>query len=562
MEIYITKGIQQIGPFSEEEVRRQLECGDAEGGDLAWCEGSSDWMPLSEILAIVREPIQQSASIDLPTLSGTTDLLIDSPQQIPDGVVIPSLNNAPPLPSQTNEPAPLPLLGGGSPPPLPSENLGRATEGTFDHEFAGRRAELTANGTNPDHPEPSPIAAAHRQKAAKSGGNARNGVLIGLIGGATIAGVSAIFFLAAGASSQKSDPAGSETENFVQSEPIEIEPLDAPTPGRSAEALLSDPVVKESVQSPPPLVAKVEAKEEMKSTIPPIKMVQPADIKENPPAKKQDKDFPPANDENELTELVLSVLTGFRRAELNEARDCVNLLDKELSKNPKNKRIQKVKSIILDLFREEALFVAARDEYPKAVKLLADEKRNLAITYQPSSLTGRVRQDEIVKFERRVNVAQAAIQPAKTARDARRASLQKLLNASLSALPKEEREALTPVWRQVASRHGLALSVTPQTNAAPPSPSNASNPSDPPIVKIISATYGTGGKNADVTKRVKELVEGKRQKFSANPRDLGADPSPGWNKSLSIIYTTDGVRHQQRRNENETILLESFYHKK
>jgi len=77
-------------------------------------------------------------------------------------------------------------------------------------------------------------------------------------------------------------------------------------------------------------------------------------------------------------------------------------------------------------------------------------------------------------------------------------------------------------------------------------------------VQVLSATYGTGGKNADVTERVARLVE-ERKRFSANPVDLGADPNPGWNKSLHIVYLKDGVRRVQRRNENETILPESFY---
>jgi hypothetical protein len=40
---------------------------------------------------------------------------------------------------------------------------------------------------------------------------------------------------------------------------------------------------------------------------------------------------------------------------------------------------------------------------------------------------------------------------------------------------------------------------------------------------------------------------------------LGADPNPYWNKSLWIVYMKDGVRREQRRNENEHILPESFY---
>ena len=78
-------------------------------------------------------------------------------------------------------------------------------------------------------------------------------------------------------------------------------------------------------------------------------------------------------------------------------------------------------------------------------------------------------------------------------------------------------------------------------------------------VQILSATYGTGGKNADVTAKVRDYVESRRVTFSANPVALGADPNPGWNKSLHIVYMKAGVRREQRRNENETILPESFF---
>lgn len=57
MEIYITKGVQQIGPFSEEEISQQLESGEAKGTDLAWCEGRTDWVSLSKILDIIPEDL-------------------------------------------------------------------------------------------------------------------------------------------------------------------------------------------------------------------------------------------------------------------------------------------------------------------------------------------------------------------------------------------------------------------------------------------------------------------------------------------------------------------------
>ena len=78
-------------------------------------------------------------------------------------------------------------------------------------------------------------------------------------------------------------------------------------------------------------------------------------------------------------------------------------------------------------------------------------------------------------------------------------------------------------------------------------------------VQVLSAIYGISGKDADVTEKVREHVEALRRKFSVNPKDLGADPNPYWNKRLHIIYMKDGVRREQWRNENEDILPESFY---
>ena len=80
-----------------------------------------------------------------------------------------------------------------------------------------------------------------------------------------------------------------------------------------------------------------------------------------------------------------------------------------------------------------------------------------------------------------------------------------------------------------------------------------------PRVQVLSAIYGTGGKDADVTERVKDLVEVKRSFFAANPGHLKVDPNPYWNKALRITYMKDGVRRHQHRNENEHILPESFY---
>ncbi|MES2507040.1 MAG: hypothetical protein V4599_10065 [Verrucomicrobiota bacterium] len=78
-------------------------------------------------------------------------------------------------------------------------------------------------------------------------------------------------------------------------------------------------------------------------------------------------------------------------------------------------------------------------------------------------------------------------------------------------------------------------------------------------VQILSAIYGTGGKDADVTAAVKEHVEVKRRLFAVTPPDLGNDPNPYWNKALHIVYMKDGVRREQHRGENEHVLPHSFY---
>lgn len=79
------------------------------------------------------------------------------------------------------------------------------------------------------------------------------------------------------------------------------------------------------------------------------------------------------------------------------------------------------------------------------------------------------------------------------------------------------------------------------------------------VLKILAATYGSGGKNADVTEKVRNFVEIKKQDFMATPGHLGADPNPGWNKGLTVRYLKDGVERTQNRGENETLLIESFY---
>lgn len=80
-----------------------------------------------------------------------------------------------------------------------------------------------------------------------------------------------------------------------------------------------------------------------------------------------------------------------------------------------------------------------------------------------------------------------------------------------------------------------------------------------PKVTIVSASYGTGGKHADVTVVVRKMIEEKRQMFSVTPSVLGADPNPGWNKELLVNYRKDGILRARHWGENSHVLPETFY---
>jgi hypothetical protein len=60
---------------------------------------------------------------------------------------------------------------------------------------------------------------------------------------------------------------------------------------------------------------------------------------------------------------------------------------------------------------------------------------------------------------------------------------------------------------------------------------------------VISAVYGSGTSFADVTYRVREMIHEPTAEFFARPEWLHADPTPGWNKALVIVYEFKGKRH-------------------
>lgn len=57
MNIYITKNNAQTGPFSLQEVNRQLASGFINGADLAFYEGCSQWISVAQIPGLVVPPV-------------------------------------------------------------------------------------------------------------------------------------------------------------------------------------------------------------------------------------------------------------------------------------------------------------------------------------------------------------------------------------------------------------------------------------------------------------------------------------------------------------------------
>ena len=73
---------------------------------------------------------------------------------------------------------------------------------------------------------------------------------------------------------------------------------------------------------------------------------------------------------------------------------------------------------------------------------------------------------------------------------------------------------------------------------------------------ILSATYGSGVNFADVSLRVNDLIHQSGVEFSARPQSLLADPTPGWNKALVIIYEYQGRRHLFASGEGGAVSVE------
>ncbi|OYV05807.1 MAG: hypothetical protein CFE26_09655 [Verrucomicrobiales bacterium VVV1] len=81
---------------------------------------------------------------------------------------------------------------------------------------------------------------------------------------------------------------------------------------------------------------------------------------------------------------------------------------------------------------------------------------------------------------------------------------------------------------------------------------------EPPGIKVISATFGSGGKQADVTAAVDGYLKTPTGSFWVNPSMLRADPCSGWKKQLVIEYSFGGVTKKFTSNEDQKVTYQQL----
>jgi len=91
MQIHIARDGKQLGPFSLEEINRQLAAGTLSLSDNAWYEGAAGWMPLSSVPGVT------GATSAPPPVAPTTPIVPASP-------VVSPVATAPVVPRAPTEP--------------------------------------------------------------------------------------------------------------------------------------------------------------------------------------------------------------------------------------------------------------------------------------------------------------------------------------------------------------------------------------------------------------------------------------------------------------------------
>ena len=69
MQIYLYQNDQQIGPYTEQQIREFISAGTIQESDVCWHEGLSDWQPLNTVISLAVRPVQPAAVQRHPAVS-------------------------------------------------------------------------------------------------------------------------------------------------------------------------------------------------------------------------------------------------------------------------------------------------------------------------------------------------------------------------------------------------------------------------------------------------------------------------------------------------------------
>jgi hypothetical protein len=148
----------------------------------------------------------------------------------------------------------------------------------------------------------------------------------------------------------------------------------------------------------------------------------------------------------------LAPLAVLRNSTIEEAKECVKLLDEELEKNPGNQRASAVKAAIMDVFKAEASLIAAVSGTKDADEQYRIKMQNLQLASRPSPLTGKVNTTEVERIRREAEAiktgSESRVRNAKSA-------LKKTIEEARRSAPAPDREALSRVWDQIERRNNL-----------------------------------------------------------------------------------------------------------
>jgi len=153
-------------------------------------------------------------------------------------------------------------------------------------------------------------------------------------------------------------------------------------------------------------------------------------------------------------ESALAALSVFENGTLDEAKECIRLLDEELKIKPQNERAILIKNTIMDVFRAEASITLTLKGQQEAAERYEVMMRSLSMASSPSRLTGKVNTIEINRIRRESSELKAN---ANAGVIAAKSELLRALKSAHTSIPSFDNTALLPVWEKVAKRHGVSF---------------------------------------------------------------------------------------------------------